>query len=120
MATQHASLEAIEDFLQQKRIAMAGVSRNPASFSVILFKELCRRGYDVVPVNPNTREVQGTRMLRSHAGHSASRGGSLADDCAGSHRSGGERLRRGAYPTGLDVPGYWSRLGQFESGRGLP
>jgi hypothetical protein len=59
MATQHASLETIEDFLQQKRIAMAGVSRNPASFSVMLFKELCRRGYDVVPVNPNTKEVQG-------------------------------------------------------------
>lgn len=33
MATQHASLETIEDFLHQKRIAMAGVSRNPASFS---------------------------------------------------------------------------------------
>ncbi len=59
MATQHASLETVEDFLSHKRIAMAGVSRNPADFSVKLFEELCRRGYDVVPVNPNVSEVQG-------------------------------------------------------------
>ena len=63
MATQRASLETIEDFLAQKRIAMAGVSRDPASDSVKLFEELCRRGYDVVPVNPNTAEVQGRRCF---------------------------------------------------------
>jgi uncharacterized protein len=59
MATPGASLETIEDFLAQKRIAMAGISRDPANFSVKLFEELCRRGYDVVPVNPNVAEVQG-------------------------------------------------------------
>jgi uncharacterized protein len=59
MPTQNTSLETIEDFLAQKRIAMAGISRDPASFSASLFKELCQRGYDVVPVNPNTTEVQG-------------------------------------------------------------
>ena len=63
MATQHASLETIEDFLAQKRIAMAGVSHDPASFSVALFEELCRRGYDVVPVNPNLTEVKGRRCF---------------------------------------------------------
>ena len=62
MGTQ-ASLETIEDFLAQKRIAMAGISRDPASFSAKLFEELCRRGYDVVPVNPNTIEVQGRRCF---------------------------------------------------------
>ena len=62
MATQ-ASLETIEDFLAQKRIAMAGISRDPKSFSANLFEELCRRGYDVVPVNPNTAEVQGRRCF---------------------------------------------------------
>jgi len=62
MATQ-ASLETIEDFLSQKRIAMAGISRDPKSLSVTLFEELCRRGYDVVPVNPNTMEVQGRRCF---------------------------------------------------------
>jgi predicted CoA-binding protein len=63
MATQRVSLETIEDFLAQKRIAMAGISRDAASFSVKLFEELCRRGYDVVPVNPNTAEVQGRRCF---------------------------------------------------------
>ncbi|MFZ0941136.1 MAG: CoA-binding protein, partial [Candidatus Sulfotelmatobacter sp.] len=63
MATQHVSLDAVQDFLSHKRIAMAGVSRNPASFSVKLFEELCRRGYDVVPVNPHIAEVQGRRCF---------------------------------------------------------
>ncbi len=63
MATQHASLETIQDFLAQKRIAMAGVSRDPRSFSVALFDELCRCGYDVVPVNPNVKEVKGRRCF---------------------------------------------------------
>lgn len=59
MATERASLETIEDFLVQKRIAMVGISREPRSFSVMLFKEFCRRGYDVVPVNPKTPNVLG-------------------------------------------------------------
>jgi uncharacterized protein len=63
MATEHVSLETIQDFLGQKRIAMAGISRDPASFSVNLFKELCRRGYDVVLVNPHATEVEGQRCF---------------------------------------------------------
>ncbi|HVN18632.1 MAG TPA: CoA-binding protein [Dongiaceae bacterium] len=53
------SLNTIEDFLAQKRIAMIGVSRNPKEFSAVLFQELQKRGYDVVPVNPKTAEVLG-------------------------------------------------------------
>lgn len=53
------SLETIDDFLSQKRIAMVGISREPKNFSVMLFKELCRGGYDMVPVNPSTSEVLG-------------------------------------------------------------
>ena len=57
------SLEVIDDFLSQKRIAMVGISREPRSFSVSLFEELCRRGYDMVPVNPNTPNVLGHRSF---------------------------------------------------------
>jgi predicted CoA-binding protein len=57
------TLDTIEDFLARKRIAMAGISRDPANFSVKLFEELCRRGYDVVPVNPKATEVQGRRCF---------------------------------------------------------
>ena len=60
-----SSLKNIEDFLSQKRIAIVGVSRNPASFSAKLFEEFCRRGFDVVPVNPNTPEVLGRRCFAS-------------------------------------------------------
>lgn len=61
MATQRTSLDTIEVFLAQQRIAMVGISHDPENFSMKLFEELCRRGYDVVPVNPNTLEVQGRR-----------------------------------------------------------
>jgi len=53
------SLEIVKEFLAQKRIALVGISREPKDFSVTLFEELCRRGYDVVPVNPHTSEVSG-------------------------------------------------------------
>jgi uncharacterized protein len=41
----------IEDFLRLQRFAMVGVSRDPKDFSRGLLRELCNRGYDVVPVN---------------------------------------------------------------------
>ncbi len=63
MTTQGLSLEIIEEFLAQKRIAMVGLSRDPHSFSVSLFEELCRRGYDMIPVNPNLPNVQGRRCF---------------------------------------------------------
>jgi uncharacterized protein len=63
MSPQNPSLETIEDFLAQKRIAMVGISREPRSFSVMLFDELCRRGYDVVPVNPHIPSVLGRRCF---------------------------------------------------------
>ena len=59
MKTPAPNLETIEDFLAQKRIAMIGVSRNPKDFSAVLFEEFRKRGYDMVPVNPNAQEVLG-------------------------------------------------------------
>jgi predicted CoA-binding protein len=56
VGNQKVALEIIEDFLAQKRIALVGLSRQPKDFSVMLFEELCRRGYDVVPVNPGAAE----------------------------------------------------------------
>jgi uncharacterized protein len=53
----------IEDFLSRKRLAMVGVSRDPKDFSRGLFFDLCRRGYDMVPVNPQMAEVGGARCF---------------------------------------------------------
>lgn len=58
-----SSMQVIEDFLAQKRIAMIGVSRDENSFSAHLFKDFCRRGYDMVPVNPNAAEIEGRRCF---------------------------------------------------------
>jgi predicted CoA-binding protein len=56
-----ATLESIYDFLAQQRIAMVGISREARDFSVSLYRELCARGYDMVPVNPKATEVLGKK-----------------------------------------------------------
>lgn len=56
-----ATLECIDDFLAQKRIAMVGISREAGSFSASLYKELCARGYEVVLVNPKVNELIGKK-----------------------------------------------------------
>ena len=58
-----SSMEIIEGFLAHKRIAMVGVSHDPANFSVKLFEELLRRGYDVAPVNPKLEAVAGRKCF---------------------------------------------------------
>ena len=58
-------LEPIHDFLAQKRIAVVGASRNTRDFNATLFRDLRERGYDAVPVNPNTREVEGVPCFDS-------------------------------------------------------
>lgn len=63
MGNQSVSLETIDEFLAQKRIALVGISREPKEFSILLFEEFCRRGYEVVPVNPNTPDVLGRRCF---------------------------------------------------------
>lgn len=54
-----ATLRDIDDFLSRKRLALVGVSRSERDFTRSLFREFARRGYDVVPVNPNAAEVDG-------------------------------------------------------------
>ncbi len=63
MGKQIPSLDVIEDFLDQKRIAMVGLSREPRSFSMMLFEEFRHRGYDMVPVNPRASEIKGLRCF---------------------------------------------------------
>lgn len=51
--------ERITDFLREKRIAVAGVSRGGDSAANPVFRKLRSAGYDVFPVNPNASEVEG-------------------------------------------------------------
>lgn len=55
----HNSRDDISAFLGHKRIAAVGVSRNPQDFTRLLVRELIRRGYDIVPVNPGSTEMEG-------------------------------------------------------------
>jgi hypothetical protein len=63
MGVRGASIETIDEFLAQKRIAMIGISRDPKSFSADLFRELSRHGIEVVPVNPQATELLGQRCF---------------------------------------------------------
>lgn len=56
---------AAERFLAQHRIALVGVSRDPKGFSTEVFREMLKRGYDAVPVNPNASEIEGKRCFAS-------------------------------------------------------
>lgn len=52
--------DAAGEFLQLRRIAVTGVSREPASHGGnIVYRHLRERGYDVVAINPNADEVEG-------------------------------------------------------------
>ena len=50
---------AIEDFLAQRRIAVAGVSRNKNEAANAVYRKLRGAGYEVFAVNPNAGEVEG-------------------------------------------------------------
>jgi predicted CoA-binding protein len=51
--------EAVKDFLAQKRIAVAGVSRSGQSAANFVFRKLRDSGHEVFPVNPAATEVEG-------------------------------------------------------------
>jgi predicted CoA-binding protein len=57
------ALEDVREFLARRRIALAGLSRDPKDFSRLLFREMCQRGYDMVPLNPAAAELEGRRCF---------------------------------------------------------
>lgn len=54
--------EAASDFLAQRRIAVAGVSRTDSGHGAnVVYAGLRKAGYEVFAVNPNAEEVEGDR-----------------------------------------------------------
>jgi predicted CoA-binding protein len=53
--------EAAQDFLAQKRIAVAGVSRQGDTAGNIIYKKLRESGYQMFALNPNAEEVEGDK-----------------------------------------------------------
>lgn len=52
--------EAVDDFLAQRRIAVAGVSREGNLPANHILRKLRDAGYEAIPLNPSAGEVEGT------------------------------------------------------------
>ena len=59
--------DTIAAFLQGRRIAVAGVSRDQGQPANAIFLRLKSSGYEVFPVNPQTQEVEGVACYRDLA-----------------------------------------------------
>lgn len=55
------SKKSVDEFLAQKNIAVAGVSRNIKKFGNVIYRELKKKGYNVFAVNPNINEFEGEK-----------------------------------------------------------
>ncbi len=49
----------VKDFLKQKSFAVVGSFRNETKFAYKILVNLTEKGYEVFPVNPRLREVEG-------------------------------------------------------------
>jgi len=61
------SSAVIDDFLAQRRLAFVGVSHDPKEFSVAVYRELKRHGYELSPVNPHAGSIDGDQCVSSVA-----------------------------------------------------
>jgi len=59
--------QEIDGFFTEKRIAVIGVSTDPKHFSRALFRDLKRRGYELIPVNPKADHIEGQTCYPSVA-----------------------------------------------------
>jgi uncharacterized protein len=58
--------QAASEFLEHKRVAVTGVSRNPQGHgSNVVYRRFKERGYEVFASNPNTETVEGDRCYPS-------------------------------------------------------
>jgi uncharacterized protein len=51
------SKQLIDNFYKEKKIAIAGVSRNPKKFGYQVFNELVKKGYEILPINPKASSI---------------------------------------------------------------
>lgn len=54
-----AESQFIKEFLNQKKIAVVGASRNPAKYGLIVYKRLKAAGYNVYAINPKASSIDG-------------------------------------------------------------
>jgi uncharacterized protein len=59
--------QQITDFLESKRLALAGVSRDTKKFGNQVFNDLKKKGYTVLPINPQADTIDGEKCYKSVA-----------------------------------------------------
>jgi predicted CoA-binding protein len=57
----------IKEFMAQKRFAVVGATDNPQKYGNQIVKNLKSRGYEVYPVNPKLKELEGLTCYSSLA-----------------------------------------------------
>ena len=53
--------DLIKEFMAQKRFAIVGATNNTKKYGYEIFKNLTSRGYEVYPVNPRLKELEGVK-----------------------------------------------------------
>ncbi len=53
--------DLIKEFMAQKTFAVVGATDNPEKYGNQIFKNLRSRGYEVFPVNPKLKELDGVK-----------------------------------------------------------
>jgi predicted CoA-binding protein len=61
----NAMQELIKEFMAQKKYAVVGASDNPDKYGNKIVKNLKARGYEVFPVNPRLKEVEGLACYKT-------------------------------------------------------
>jgi hypothetical protein len=59
--------DLIKEFMAQKRFAIVGATDNPEKNGHQILRNLKSRGYEVYPVNPRLKELEGTKCYPSLA-----------------------------------------------------
>ncbi len=88
---------AIQEFVNGKRIAVAGASRSGTKFGNIAQKELQKRGYEVFLIHPEAKEIDGAPCYPNLAALSGRIDGVLVSVSA----TQGESVLREAAATGI-------------------
>ena len=52
-------------FDKQKSIAVAGVSQNPKKFGRIVYDDLKKKGYKLIPINPHSNKIGDDECIKS-------------------------------------------------------
>ena len=57
--------DLVRDFLKQRRFAVVGSFRNESKYAYKISQTLKSKGYEVYPVNPRVKEVQGLTCYKN-------------------------------------------------------